>query len=144
MNAQPCPRCGKQNPADIHTCTPLALKLADALRALHEAKKYHPSGPGGQMCGIEQYRLVTSGLAFEDLQNAAAELRRLHAENEALKSELRMEQTISFRVQMQQYAAQRDALLEALKFVLSATGEQLTTAFEQAEFAIAKATRENV
>ncbi len=50
-----------------------------------------------------------------DLESkAAAELRRLHAENEALRSELRIEQTISFRVQMQQYAAQRDELLEAL------------------------------
>lgn len=46
---------------------------------------------------------------------AAAELRRLHAENEAIKSELRTEQVISFRTQMQSYAAQRDALLEALK-----------------------------
>jgi hypothetical protein len=24
-----CPRCGKDNPADVHTCFPLALKLAD-------------------------------------------------------------------------------------------------------------------
>jgi hypothetical protein len=36
--------------------------------------------------------------------------------------------------------AQRDELLEALQFVMTATGEQLTTAFEQAEAAIAKAT----
>jgi len=26
-----CDRCGKDNPADVHTCTPLALKLADEL-----------------------------------------------------------------------------------------------------------------
>ncbi len=65
---------------------PEALRLADALRNLHEAKKYHPTGPGGQMCGSEQYRLITSGLAFEDLQNAAAELRRLHEENKKLKT----------------------------------------------------------
>jgi hypothetical protein len=38
--------------------------------------------------------------------------------------------------------AQRDELLEALQFVMTATGEQLTTAFEQAEAAIAKATGE--
>jgi hypothetical protein len=63
---------------------PEALRLADALRKLHEAKKYHPTGPGGQMCGSEQYRLITSGLAFEDLQNAAAELRRLHEVNAEL------------------------------------------------------------
>lgn len=64
---------------------PDALRLADALQKLHGAKKYHPSGPGGQMLGCEQYRLVTSGLAFEDLQNAADQLRRLHAENRASK-----------------------------------------------------------
>jgi hypothetical protein len=23
-----CPRCGKDNPAEVHTCSPLALKLA--------------------------------------------------------------------------------------------------------------------
>lgn len=56
-----------------------ALRLADALAKLHASKKYHPSGPGGQMCGSEQYRLVTSGLAFEALQDAAAELRRQNA-----------------------------------------------------------------
>lgn len=33
-------------------------------------------------------------------------------------------------------------LLEALQFVMSATGEQLSTAFEQAQVAIAKATGE--
>jgi len=27
-----CTRCGKENPAEIHTCTPLALRLALALR----------------------------------------------------------------------------------------------------------------
>jgi hypothetical protein len=26
-----CPRCGKDNPADVHTCTPLAARLAEAL-----------------------------------------------------------------------------------------------------------------
>lgn len=54
-----CTRCGKDNPAEIHTCTPLAMTLADAL----EKDKWHVSG-------------VT-------LQEAADELRRLHAENEA-------------------------------------------------------------
>jgi len=63
---------------------PEALRLADALRKMDEAKKYHPSGPGGQMLGCEQYRLIASGFTFEYLQSAAAELRRLHAENERL------------------------------------------------------------
>lgn len=48
--------------------------LAQRLRAMHQAKKYHPSGPGGQMCGSEQYRLVATGWEFETLQDAAADL----------------------------------------------------------------------
>lgn len=48
---------------------------------------------------------------------AAAELRRLHAENENLRMTLRVEESCSFRTQMQQYAAQRDELLEALRSV---------------------------
>lgn len=52
-----CPRCGKDNPADIHTCTPLALRLADAL----EKDKWH--------------------VLAVTLQEAAEELRRLHSEN---------------------------------------------------------------
>ena len=54
-----CPRCGKTNAAEIHTCTPLALKLADLL----------------EPC------CLTIGDAQQAV--AAAELRRLHAENEA-------------------------------------------------------------
>lgn len=65
---------------------PDALRLADALRKMDEAKKYHPSGPGGQMLGCEQYRLIASGFTFEYLQSAAAELRRLHAQVEALSA----------------------------------------------------------
>ncbi len=42
------------------------------------------------MCGLEQYRLVANGLAFEDLQNAAAELRRLHAVNQELLEALKL------------------------------------------------------
>ena len=79
-------------------------------------------------------------------EKAAAELRRLHAENEALRKELRMEQTISFRVQMQGYAAQRDALLEALKRVvgfwdrLNFDGSAINNLHADARAAIAKAT----
>ena len=56
MSNTPCARCGKQNPAEIHTCTPLALRLADAL--------------------LEPVVLDKHAM------QAAAELRRLHAENE--------------------------------------------------------------
>lgn len=55
-----CDRCGKMVDAFPHTCTPMAIALADA---------------------IENWWL--DGL--ED--QAAAELRRLHAENEALRSQ---------------------------------------------------------
>ena len=55
-----CQRCGKENPAEIHTCTPLALMLAD--------------------------QLVERRWDYDvTLNDAAAELRRLYAENEALK-----------------------------------------------------------
>lgn len=58
-----CPRCGKDNPAEIHTCTPLALKLADELLAM---------------------------FGFTEIdERCATELRRLHAENEALQKALR-------------------------------------------------------
>ena len=30
-----CNRCGKENPAEIHTCTPKVLVLADALETFH-------------------------------------------------------------------------------------------------------------
>ena len=55
-----CPRCGKDNPAEIHTCTPLGLVLAEYLDLPH----------------IGQHK-------------SAAELRRLHAENEAKDALLR-------------------------------------------------------
>jgi hypothetical protein len=58
-----CPRCGKDNPAEIHTCSlPKALALADILEKM----------PLGE-CDHE----------------AADELRRLHAENDKLRESLR-------------------------------------------------------
>jgi hypothetical protein len=57
-----CPRCGKDNPPSVHTCSPLALKLADLLDLLW--------------------------LDGQTPRKAAAELRRLHAENEALREAL--------------------------------------------------------
>jgi hypothetical protein len=57
-----CNRCGKGNPAEIHTCTaPLSIALAERLDV----------PPGAPL--------------FVD---AAAELRRLHSENEALREAL--------------------------------------------------------
>jgi hypothetical protein len=51
-----CDRCGKDNPAEIHTCTAMAVRLADDLRQGH----------------------------FEMATFAADELCRLSAENDAL------------------------------------------------------------
>ena len=76
-------------PTTVPAELPEALRLADALRKLDGAKKYHPSGPCGQMLGCEQYRLVASGLTFETLQSAAEELRRQHAELETLRAKLK-------------------------------------------------------
>ena len=59
-----CARCGKENPAEIHTCTPLALTLADELDQTWWRWKENP----------------TTEL------KAGAELRRLHTENEVLRS----------------------------------------------------------
>lgn len=58
-----CPRCGKDNPAEIHTCTPLALRLADAL--------------------LEPVVLDKHAM------QAAAELRRLHAQRDELLEALK-------------------------------------------------------
>ena len=55
----PCDRCGKvTRPDDVHTCTPKALRLADALEV--------------------------RGFLGTTASDAAAELRRLHEENERL------------------------------------------------------------
>jgi hypothetical protein len=59
-----CDRCGKDNPADVHTCSPLALKLADYL---HDHYDLYPRS--------------------EQMQ-AAKELRRLHEEIFKLAQEL--------------------------------------------------------
>jgi hypothetical protein len=62
------------------------------------------------------------------VKDAAAELRRLHTENEALRESLRTEELISFRRQMQGYAAQveRDeALLQQALAALEYASSQL-------------------
>jgi hypothetical protein len=85
-----CTRCGKESPAEIHTCTPLALKFADIL------------GCSALQCDVD----------------AAAELRRLHAENEALQQALRTEEAISFRRQLHEVQAENEALRAALQALL--------------------------
>lgn len=53
-------------------------------------------------------------------RKAAVMLRRLHAENEALRQSLRIEELISFRRQMQTYAAQVEADTALLRQALEA------------------------
>ncbi len=66
-----CPRYGKDNPAEIHTCTPLALKLADELTTL---------------TGTQKAKRTTA-------KQAADELLRLYAENDALRDWIREQGT---------------------------------------------------
>ncbi len=60
-----------------------ALRLADVLEALNGAKKLLPC-VGGQTLGTEVYRIRLSGSDAGELLDAAAKLRRLHAENAEL------------------------------------------------------------
>ncbi len=66
----------------------------------------------------------------------AAELRRLHAEAEELRGAL---DEAMWHVKYKELKAVNEELLGALKFVMSAHGEQLDWAFEKARAAIAKA-----
>ena len=63
-----CNRCGKDNPAEIHTCSPLALRLADSLQAGADDPMW------ADHCEMSKR---TANLS-------AAELRRLSAENAEL------------------------------------------------------------
>ncbi len=85
-----CNRCGKENvdPVYPHTCTPLAIALAERLDA-------------------ETEKTVSIDLMHFE---AAVELRRLHAENEALKQALHTEEAISFRHQLHAVQAENEAL----------------------------------
>jgi hypothetical protein len=65
---------------------PEALRLAEELYAFHAAKKEMPS-VGGQMLGLERYRIVASGETFSQIRDAAAKLIRQHTEIERLKAE---------------------------------------------------------
>ena len=61
-----CARCGETNPAEIHTCTPIALRLADEFDG------------GAPIAHTSQWK-----------EEAADELRRLHALNEGMADVLR-------------------------------------------------------
>jgi hypothetical protein len=64
-----CDRCGKENPAEVHTCASLAMRLADALQAGADDPMW------ADHCEMSKR---TASLS-------AAELRRLSAENDALR-----------------------------------------------------------
>jgi hypothetical protein len=63
---------------------PEALRLAQELYAFHAAKKEMPS-VGGQMLGLQRYRIVASREAFSQILDAANKLLRQHTENERLR-----------------------------------------------------------
>jgi hypothetical protein len=65
---------------------PEALRLAEELYAFHAAKKEMPS-VGGQMLGLESYRIVTTREVFSQILDAADKLLRQHAEIERLKAD---------------------------------------------------------
>jgi len=110
-----CPRCGKTGlqPDSIHTCTPLALRLADIL------------GCSALQCDVD----------------AAAELRRLHAENEAMRR-------MSFDSKYDEVKAENEALRQLTSDLLSALEyheeqtrpiHSTTVAIEAARAALARA-----
>jgi hypothetical protein len=86
----------------------------------------------------------------KDIEDAAAELRRLHAlcgewENKAAtwlaspEAARRLDGYRELAQRLNAAEASNAQLLEALEFVMTAHGEQLSTAFEQAQDAIAAA-----
>jgi hypothetical protein len=94
-----CTRCGKENvdPVYPHTCTPLALVLAEKIERANAG--------------------VYSQALYEEYTAAARELRRLQAENEALQQALRTEEAISFRRQLHEVQAENEVLREALSHI---------------------------
>ena len=89
---------------------PEALRLAQELYAFHAAKKEMPS-IGGQMLGLESYRIVTTREVFSQILDAAdkllrqhAEIERLKAENERLREALRTALDASWNGPMPDYA----------------------------------------
>ena len=128
-----CNRCGKENvdPVYPHTCTPLALKLADDLEAT-----------------------ATFEMPFdwipEELNNAAAEFRRLaavEAENEALREANNTFATANILPDHLTIVdkAEVDALREVLKALIHlehnarASGADMGLALDVARAALARA-----
>lgn len=87
-----CNRCGKDNPADVHTCTPLALVLADAIWPFDD--------------GIDN-----------NLSMAAAELRRLSAEvdEQCRLNGMGSEREAALMARVDRLRAVNAELLEALR-----------------------------
>lgn len=89
--------------------------------------------------------LLEMGSIWQDQEKAAVELRRLHAENEALReaNEAFGKRQEWWNEKMFALEQQRDALLEALKEIVAAADgkgwEQLDPSFKKARAAIAKA-----
>jgi hypothetical protein len=108
-----CKRCGKENvdPVYPHTCTPLALVLAEKIERANAG--------------------VYSQALYEEYTASARELRRLHFENEALQQALYTEEAISFRRQL------HEALREALKSISSGGLHDFESAEEEARAALA-------
>jgi hypothetical protein len=120
LDVMKCPRCGKvTRPDDVHTCTPKALRLADALSSNGEGCECHASSY--YECGCddaiwpEMYVL-----------QAAAELRRLHEENERLHQinqshEMKLS-VRGYEIQIEDLKVVNAELLEALKLAQSIIG----------------------
>jgi hypothetical protein len=86
-----CPRCGKDNPPSIHTCTaPPAIYLAEQIEAVYEA----PLLPRKAAAELRRLHEELEGTAqrnrdiYGQLDKAEAEIDRLYAENEALRKAL--------------------------------------------------------
>lgn len=99
-----------------------ALRCAAALLQLDGAKKHHPSGPGGQMCGSESYRLIASGFSFYELQNSADHLARLVTETEAQAALLRQIALVAHAGGLA-VMSEADALIAIRKLTLVKWGE---------------------
>ena len=86
-----CDRCGKDvDPVYPHTCTPLALKLADQL--LYSAVIDHHEAAAELRRLYEEVEGTTQRNRdiYKQLDQAEAEIDRLYAENEALREALEM------------------------------------------------------
>lgn len=103
-----CPRCGKTNPAEIHTCTPpLALQLADWHKAMADEPKRNEA-------------------KRDKHRRTETELRRLYIEAQTLRSCLfQMQEAANWSIAKQEddEALLRQAL-EALEFI-PASGSML-------------------